>query len=67
MMTLNSLRDGENNIVGIMEIQKDLTKIENIEQRMLLFSEVIKSTSDGIVITDLTGQKLLNQHLMELL
>jgi len=55
MMTLNSLRDGENNIVGIMEIQKDLTKIENIEQRMLLFSEVIKSTSDGIVITDLTG------------
>lgn len=55
MMTLNSLRDGENNIIGIMEIQKDLTKIENIEQRMLLFSEVIKSTSDGIVITDLTG------------
>jgi|GEM_PF-719831 len=55
MMTLTSLRDGEDNIVGIMEIQKDLTKIENIEQRMLLFSEVIKSTSDGIVITDLAG------------
>jgi PAS domain S-box-containing protein len=58
MMTLTSLRDGEDNIVGIMEIQKDLTKIENIEQRMLLFSEVIKSTSDGIVITDLTGTTL---------
>jgi len=55
MMTLTSLRDGEDNIVGIMEIQKDLTKIENIEQRLLLFSEVIKSTSDGIVITDLAG------------
>lgn len=55
MMTLTPLIDGKNNILGTMEIQKDLTKIENIEQRLLLFSEVIKSTSDGIVITDLTG------------